>query len=129
MTLPDRKAPAVTPVLLTVIVQLKELPRATVLLTLLVFVTIRSASDRKTVTASVFESTPSTEAEAVFVTEAARKSAAVTVYVALQVRLSPGSRNASRSPTELTAGQVTVVLSSVTVTGPSRGAAPLFVTK
>jgi hypothetical protein len=31
-------------------------------------------------------------ADAVFVTEVAAKSAGVTVYVAVQVRLSPGSR-------------------------------------
>ncbi len=68
-------------------------------------------------------------AEAVLVTEAATKSASVIVYVAVQVRLSPGSRNASRSPTVLTAGQITAALSSVTATGPRRGAAPLFVTR
>ena len=68
-------------------------------------------------------------AEAVFVTEVAVISARVTVYVAVHVTLSPGSRYASRSPTVLTAGQVTVALSSVTVTGPRRGADPLFVTR
>ena len=47
--------PAASPVLLTVIVQLKELPNATLLLTLLVFVTIRSASERYTVTLSGFD--------------------------------------------------------------------------
>ena len=80
------------PVLLTVIVQLKELPSTTLLLALLVFVTIRSASERYTVRLVELDVTPSAEADAVFVTEAANISAAVTVYVAVQVRLSPGSR-------------------------------------
>ena len=79
MTFPSRKAPAATPVLLTVIVQLKELPTVTVLLTLLVLVMTKSAKDRKTVRLSVFEVTPLAVAEAVFVTELAKKSASVTV--------------------------------------------------
>ena len=99
------------------------------MLTLFDFVTMRSARERNTVTLSVFDVTPLIVAEAVLVTEAAAKSTSVTVYVAVQVRLSAGSRKASRSPTVLTAGQVTVALSSVTVTGPGRGAAPLFVTR
>ncbi len=127
--MPARNVAAATPVLLAVIVQLKGLPNATLLLTSLVLVTISSARERKTVRLSVFDVTPPAEAEAVFVTELAIKSAGVTVYVAVQVRLSLGSRKASRSPTVLTAGQVTVALSSVTVTGPSKGAAPLFVTR
>lgn len=79
MTLPTRNVPVAIPVLLTVIVQLKELPSVIVLLTLFVFVTIRSASERKMVTLSVFDVTPLIAAEAVFVTEAAVKSANVTV--------------------------------------------------
>ena len=46
MVLPTRNVPAARPVLLTVIVQLKELPNATLLLTLLVFVTTKSARER-----------------------------------------------------------------------------------
>ena len=79
MALPNRKAPAVTPVLLTVIVQSKEFPNVTLLLTLLVLVTIKSARERKIVKLSVFEVTPPAEADALFVTELARKSASVTV--------------------------------------------------
>ena len=41
---------------------------------------------------SVFDVTPSTVAKAVLVTEPVVTSAAVTVYVAVQVMLSPGSR-------------------------------------
>ena len=46
ITLPFAKLPAAIPVLLTVIVQLNELPNATLPLTLLVFVTIKSANER-----------------------------------------------------------------------------------
>jgi len=77
-------------VLLTVIVQLNELPSTTLLLALLVFVTIRSASERYMVRLVVFDGTPLAEAEAVFVTETG--SGAMIVYIAEQVRLSPGSR-------------------------------------
>jgi hypothetical protein len=45
-----------------------------------------------TVSLSVFEVTPSTVASAILVTNPAVTSAAVTVYVAVQVMLSPGSR-------------------------------------
>lgn len=117
------------PLFVTVIVQLNVPFCATLPVTLFVFVTVRSASERYTVTLDVFEVTLPIVAEAVLVTRAAVISAAVTVYVAVQVRLSPGSNQSSRSPTVLTAGQVTVALSSVTVTGPSRGANPLFVTR
>ena len=79
MTLPKAKAPAAMPVLLAVTVQLKELPNGIVLLTLFVFVMMRSARLRNTVTLSVFDVTPFIVAEAVLVTDAARKSAAVTV--------------------------------------------------
>jgi hypothetical protein len=41
---------------------------------------------------SVFDVTPPAEAWAVFVTEPAVTSSTVTVYVAVQVMLSPGSR-------------------------------------
>ena len=47
----------------------------------------------------------------------------------VQVIDSPGSRLASWLPTVLTAGQVTVALSSVTVTGPASDTLPLFVTR
>lgn len=92
ITLPFAKNASAMPVLLTVIVQLNELPSTTLLLALLVFVTIRSASERYTVRLVGVDVTPPAEAEAVFVTDAANISAAVTVYVAVQVRLSPGSR-------------------------------------
>ena len=90
MALPFAKSASAIPVLLTVIVQLNELPSTTLPLALLVFVTIRSASERYTVRLVVFDVTPLTEAEAVFVTETG--SGAMTVYMAVQVRLSPGSR-------------------------------------
>lgn len=92
ITLPFAKNASAIPVLLTVIVQLNELPSTTLLLTLLAFVTIRSASERYMVRLVVFDVTPLTEAEAVFVTNAASISAPVMVYVAVQVTLSPGSR-------------------------------------
>src|SRR5688572_11128691 len=82
-----------------------------------------------TATRYSFESTPSTVAVAVFVTTPAATSPARTVYVAEQVIDSPGSRKLSRSPTVVTAGQVTVALSSATVTGPCNGANPPFVTR
>lgn len=82
-----------------------------------------------TVTVPVFEVTPPTLAEALFVTEPAVISAAWTVYVAVHVTDSPGSRKSSRSPIVVSAGQVSsVALSSATVTGPSKGAEPLLVT-
>lgn len=92
ITLVPAKSASAIPVLLTVMVQLNELPSTTLPLALLVFVTIKSASERYMVRLVVFDVTPLAEAEAVFVTDAANISAAVTVYVAVQVRLSPGSR-------------------------------------
>ena len=115
------------PLFETVRVHVKVLPATIVPLTLSAFVIDRSAA-RFTVWLDVFEVMPLTVAEAVFVTVPAVTSAAVIVYVALHVILSPTSNQSSRSPTVLTAGHVTVALSSVTVTGPSRGAKPLFVT-
>lgn len=76
---PAKNVASATPVLLTVMVQLKGLPTATTLPTLSVLVTIKSARERKTVTLSVFEVTLPAEAEAEFVTDLARKSAGVTV--------------------------------------------------
>src|SRR6185503_16435962 len=88
----------------------------------------RSAAVARTeVVLSVGEVTPSTVANAVFVTNAFVTSPAVMMYVAVQVMDSPGSKKLSRSPTVLTAGQVTVVLSSVTVTGADSVAKPLLV--
>jgi predicted lysophospholipase L1 biosynthesis ABC-type transport system permease subunit len=82
-----------------------------------------------TVLVSVLEVTLLTVAEAMFVTEPAVTSLARIVYVAVHVILSPTSSQSSPSPTVLTAGHVTVVLLSETVTGPSRDAYPLFVTR
>ena len=45
-----------------------------------------------TISLSEFDVVPSTVAEAMFVTEPVVTSPAVTVYVAVQVRLSPASR-------------------------------------
>src|SRR5215510_10947495 len=76
-----------------------------------------------------FEFTLSAVAWAVFVTCAFETSVGVTMYVAVQVIDSPGSRKLSRSPTVVTAGQVTVARLSDTVTGPASGAKPLLVTR
>ena len=82
-----------------------------------------------TVTLSSFESVPPTVAFAVFVTDRLLRSACVIVYDAVQVTASPGSRKPSWLPTVLTAGQVTVALSSATVTGPARRTLPVLVTR
>src|ERR1043165_1219248 len=68
-------------------------------------------------------------AVAVFVTCALLTSVGVTVYVAVQVMNSPGSRKLSRSPTDDTGGHVTVARLSDTVIGPPSVAKPLFVTR
>ncbi len=52
----------------------------------------------------------------------------MTVYDAVHVTLSPGSKSVSLLPTVVSAGQVTVVLSSATVTGPASVTLPMFVT-
>jgi hypothetical protein len=49
--------------------------------------------------------------------------------VAVQVIDSPGSRKPSLLPTVLTFGQVTVALSSVTLTGPASRTLPVFETR
>src|SRR5688572_25659281 len=117
------------PLFVTVIVQLNDPFSGRLPLTLLDLVTVRSAIKRLTTWLSAFDVTPATMAEAIFVTEPVVTSAAVTVYVAVQVIVSLGSRKSSRSPTVITAGQLSsVALSSDTVTGPSNGANPLFVT-
>ena len=82
-----------------------------------------------TVALSSGESVPPALALAVFVTEPAFMSAWVIVYEAVQVTDSPGSREALPFPTELSAGQVTVALSSATVTGPASATLPVFVTR
>jgi hypothetical protein len=82
-----------------------------------------------TVLLSVGELTPATVAKAVFVTNFADTSPAVTVYVAVHVTASPGSKTPSRSPTVETAGQVTDALVSETVTGPGSVAEPVLVTR
>src|SRR5688572_26629442 len=82
-----------------------------------------------TVTLSGAVVTPSALAVAVLVTNPAATSPGVTRYVAVQVTDSPGSRKLSRSPAVVTAGQVTVALSSETATGPSSDAKPLLVTR
>lgn len=56
------------------------------------FDTVKSAIWRLTVRVAVFEFTPATVAEAMFVTKPTVTSAAVTVYVAVHVIASPGSR-------------------------------------
>ena len=82
-----------------------------------------------TVSVSWLELVPPACAVATFVTEPLFRSACVIVYDAVQVIDSPGSRVPLRLPTVVTAGQVTVALSSVTVTGPASGTLPLFVTR
>ena len=79
ITFPAPNVAAAKPLLLTIIVQVNEFPRRILLLTLLAFVTTRSGRERYTVTRSVFDVTPLIVAVAVFVTEAAAKSAGVTV--------------------------------------------------
>ena len=81
----------VLPLFDTVNVHVKDEPRATVPPTLFVLVIVRSGP-KVTVTLSLFEVTPSAEAEAIFVTCFAATSLAETECVAEQVRLSPGSR-------------------------------------
>src|SRR3954452_11137752 len=73
-----------------------------------------------TVSVSVFELIPFACAWATLVTEPEFRSDWVMVYVAVQVSEAPGARPP--------AGQVTVALSSVTVTGPARFTFPVFVT-
>src|SRR5438874_2651365 len=59
----------------------------------------------------------------------ALRSVWVTEYERVQVTVSPGSKSASRLPTVLTAGHVTVAtLSSVSVTGPRRPTLPRLLT-
>ena len=58
----------------------------------MVLATVRSAICRLTVRVAVLDVTPLTVAVAIFVTDPAVTSAFVTVYVAVQVMLSPGSR-------------------------------------
>ncbi len=82
-----------------------------------------------TVSVSSFESTPPALAFARFVTEPAFRSAWVIEYVAEQVIASAGSRKPSPLPTVLRAGQLTVALSSATVTGPARRTLPVLVTR
>ena len=82
-----------------------------------------------TVSVSSFESMPAALALATFVTEPLFRSACVIVYEAVQVTASPGSRKLSLLPTVFTAGQVTVALSSATVTGPARRTLPVLVTR
>ena len=65
--------------LFTVMVQLNELPSTILLPTLSAFVTVISARERYTVWLLVFDVTPLMVAVALFVTEAAVKSARVTV--------------------------------------------------
>lgn len=72
------EAMSVALVLLVVIVQLNELPKATLPLVSSVLVTVRSEGTL-TVLLSVFEVTPPAVAEAVFVTEPVVTSPAVTV--------------------------------------------------
>lgn len=66
------------PLLLTVMVHVKGVPRTPILLVLFTFVTVRSGA-AFTVLVAVFEVTPPAEAEAIFVTEPAATSPAVTV--------------------------------------------------
>jgi len=80
------------PPLFTVIVQLNDAFWTTLPLTLLDLVTVKSAIWRLTVCVAVLEVTPPTVAEAIFVTNPAVTSAAVTAYVAVHVMASPGSR-------------------------------------
>ena len=96
------------------------------LLTLLAIAT--SAVGRVTVAWVVGLVKPAAEDEATLVTKPFVMSVAVIVYDAVQVSDSPTSRKLSRSPTVVTAGHVTVVLSSATVTGPCSEAKPLLLT-
>ena len=82
-----------------------------------------------TVALSSFESIPPALAFAVFVTEPAFRSACVTEYEAVQVTASSGSRNESLFPTVSRFGQLTVALSSATVTGPAKRTLPVFSTR
>ena len=66
------------PLLLTVRVHVKGVPRTPRLLVLFTFVTIKSEA-AVTVLVAVFEVTPPTVAEAIFVTKPAATSPAVTV--------------------------------------------------
>ena len=67
------------PLLVTVIVQLNVPPSGIVPLTLFDLLTVRSGIKYPTVSLSVFDVTPAAVAEAVFVTDPAATSAAVTV--------------------------------------------------
>jgi hypothetical protein len=71
--------------------QVKGVPRTPTLLVLFTFVTVKSGA-ATTVLLAVLEDTPPAVADAVFVTEPTATSPAVTVYVAVQVKDSPGSR-------------------------------------
>ena len=82
-----------------------------------------------TVSVSWLELVPPACAVATLVTEPLFRSACVIEYDAVQVIDSPGSRMALWLPTVLTAGQVTVALSSVTVTGPASDTLPVLVTR
>jgi hypothetical protein len=79
ITCVSAKAAAPVPPLLTVIVQLNDAFWTTLPLALLDLVTVRSAIWRLTVCVAVLEVTPLTPAEAIFVTNPAVTSAAVTV--------------------------------------------------
>src|SRR5205814_10409843 len=72
-----------------------------------------------TVTLSVGELVGPDLAEATFVTDPASTSACVTIYVAVQVIVVPGAR-----PPEGSAGQVAVVLLSLTVIASCRVTLP-----
>src|SRR6476659_5852236 len=79
---------------------------------------------------SSLEVVPPALAVAVLVRWPALRSAWVTVWLAVQVMDSPGSRLASRLPTVLTFGQVSLaVLLSAIVTGPASDTLPLLVTR
>src|SRR5471030_1505730 len=86
--------------------------------------TVGDGDDRtRTVALSSLEVGPSVaEAVATFVTLPAVTSAAVIVYSAVQVIEAPTARVA-------VTGQVTVVLSSATVNGPSSATLPLLVSR
>ena len=79
ITLVSAKEASAMPLLVTVIVQLKEAFCATLPVTLLVFVTVRSGLRMLTVLTLEFEEKPLTVAEAVLVTTPAVTSAGVTV--------------------------------------------------
>ena len=76
--------------MLTVRDHVKGVPRTATLLVLFTFVTVRSGA-AVTVLLAEFELIPPAVAKAVFVTDPAETSPAVTVYVAVQVIDSPGS--------------------------------------